>query len=429
MFMKNEPWIDKIYKDKLSTRELSLDMSHWAQAEAMIISQEKEKRKRRVIFWLLFLGIGVYLGIITWNKYQQSQESKINIPVPVIPILEKPQIRNEVAIINKAPIANSDQIKMTTNKINANNNSSLITKNVINSLKQRRTLFNNSVQDKNESKNTKHVQSDLKSISNELNNLTIKVSNEFRSQKTMELATINMPIGLIGINKPLIMPRSELERAPIQVKKMNWKERGIRMTLAQASGLNLSDPSISHAGLEYYHQHSITTHLFYGYSIGYKSNFNHTQYAQVITSYQFVGFGANVKNVGVKPEWMNALYAQGNVGIELKKNRLIIGMKPEFLIGTRGQVDELQFKEPTGIKDIAQAEISSLNSGWLKSGSLNNLAWTVSLGYEYKVIPKLAIGVQIEHSLKSPYRPLDLGIKQQTAAQWNTGFRFSYILN
>ena len=224
--MKNEPWIDKIYKDKLSTRELSLDMSHWAQAEAMIISQEKEKRKRRVIFWLLFLGIGVYLGIITWNKYLQSQESKINIPVPVIPILEKPQIRNEVAIINNAPIANSDQIKMTTNKINANNNSSSITKNVFNSLKQRRTLFNNSVQDKNESKNTKHVQSDLKYISNELNNLTIEVSNEFRSQKTMEIATINIPIGLIGINKPLIMPRSELERAPIQVKKMNWKLTG-----------------------------------------------------------------------------------------------------------------------------------------------------------------------------------------------------------
>lgn len=39
--MKNEPWIDKVYKEHLLQPVSSLNMDHWLQAESMIIAQEK----------------------------------------------------------------------------------------------------------------------------------------------------------------------------------------------------------------------------------------------------------------------------------------------------------------------------------------------------------------------------------------------------
>jgi hypothetical protein len=166
-----------------------------------------------------------------------------------------------------------------------------------------------------------------------------------------------------------------------------------------------------------------------GIVLGYKSNFNQNHYAQVITAFQFEGFSADIQNFGIKPQWMSAIYLQGNMGFEVKKHRLLLGLRPEFIVGAKGKVDRLLFKEATGVRDIAKAEISSVNDGWLETGSLNNLSWSLSIGYEFRIAKKLGIGIQMDRTLKSIYRPLDPDIKQQATAAWNTGFRFSYILN
>ncbi|MEP7321502.1 MAG: hypothetical protein ABI761_06265 [Saprospiraceae bacterium] len=439
--MKSKPWIDELYQDQLVTREIPLDLNHWAKAEALILAQEKAEKRRRMIMWILLLGIITTLGVLGWNQFVPVKDTEIKPTNPEIQEV-KPQPANpEVAQHTESKNGDIKQAEKNQSSITSKNTD--ISSIGFTSIPNKKVRVSNgnmnghSSQYKNISKNGM-----ITSVNKDLNENTITGTINSNSalgtasgieikHELIDIDALNMKWNILNNNldEELKIPATEIADEPIRIKKPTWKENGVRMTLAQESGLQVSNPSVQHAGFEWFHQKSIQSGLFYGYSLGYKSNFNHSQYAEVITSFQFEGFSSKLQNFGIKPEWMNALYAQANIGFDVKKNKLFIGIRPEFIIGTQGKVDRLSFKETTGIKDINQASISAVNKGWLQSGSLNELSWTLSIGYEYRIMKKLGIGIQIDHSLRSIYRPLDPQIKQQAIAAWNTGFRFSYILN
>ncbi|MBP9745307.1 MAG: hypothetical protein KBD41_07965, partial [Saprospiraceae bacterium] len=78
--MKNEPWIDKVYKEHLLQPVSSLNMDHWLQAESMITAQEKKDQRRRWL-WILFFGT-IVGGMIAYGLLALSSKSA---PLPVAP--------------------------------------------------------------------------------------------------------------------------------------------------------------------------------------------------------------------------------------------------------------------------------------------------------------------------------------------------------
>lgn len=440
--MKNEPWIDQVYKSQIQAHHIPLDMNHWAEAEAMIIAGEKKKHRRKVIFWLLLFGVGLAIGWFGLKQVLSPNSAPTNSSPGLLPVHDSAEIIPDVAstkdddcpdlLKSNEDYPNSKNVKRKPELVLAPNSKmksqSLPTASITDH--RVRHIKPGQVQKAQADPNPTPVLQDL--------NLTLNNVYEEGQQPIpaddihaeFQISNLEQPIRDLTLNPgklPVLM--EEYGKSPIPVKPIGWNERGVRMTLAQVNGLQLTNPSIAHAGIEYFHQRSIGANMFYGYSFGYKSNFNQSQYAQVISAVQFNGFGSNVQNFGIKPVWMNALFVQGIAGLELKKNRLFLALKPEYIVGARGNVDQLLFKEnATGIKDISQAKVSSINKGWLQSGALNRVAWTVSIGYEFRILPRFGIGLQFDHSFRSPFKSLDAQIRQSVAASWNTGLRISYLL-
>ena len=158
------------------------------------------------------------------------------------------------------------------------------------------------------------------------------------------------------------------------------------------------------------------------------SNFNKVRYAQVLTEYKYQGFGAQVNNYGIKPNWLQYGFVQLTGGLEWKRHRVLLNARPEFLFATKGKLDQIKFTDPTNLKTLSDAQISSVNQGWLQNDVMNKISVTASLGYEFRIMERVGLGIQLNRVLKSPYKPLQGGIVQNAVADWNTGFRFSYIL-
>ena len=168
--------------------------------------------------------------------------------------------------------------------------------------------------------------------------------------------------------------------------------------------------------------------MFYGMSVGYLSNFNKVQYAQILTEYKYQGFGAQVNNYGIKPNWMQYGFIQLSAGVMSKKHRLMIGARPELLIATKGNLDQIEFSDPAQTKTLSNAQISIVNQGWLQNNFMNKISMSAYIGYDFKIMERVGLGIQLNHILKSPFKPLDSGIVQSRQANWNTGFRLSYLL-
>ncbi|MBP6795968.1 MAG: hypothetical protein KA143_12975, partial [Saprospiraceae bacterium] len=107
--MKNEPWIDRVYKDNLQTREIKLDYSHWQQAEKMIGKEEKKKKKKRILFWMLLAGVA---GIVSVGSLQfwgpKAAGGHPIAPTPsekLLPVPESEQDRKQDTI-SSSPFAN-----------------------------------------------------------------------------------------------------------------------------------------------------------------------------------------------------------------------------------------------------------------------------------------------------------------------------------
>ena len=441
--MKNEPWIDQVFKSQLQAHEVPLDMNHWAQAETLIIAQEKEKNKRKIIIWLFLTGIGL---MIAWISLKQDHPT--NIPIqPSSP--EHFPIQNPISNLPATAYIKEEacpEFTIADKKVAASKNHMLsinqspspfvtvIQKTSVPTASEGQLKENTRQIGFQKSPDSHKLSPGLHDLSGVENNTLYDNQNSVDQSKMprdLHILTLEHTINYLPVvARELSGQRDESDKAPISVHAIGWSERGIRMTLAQATGLQLANPAIAHAGIEYYHQKSMGPNLFYGYSLGYKSNFNHSQYAQVISAIQFNGFGSNVQNFGIKPIWMNALFVQGIAGVSVKKNRLFVALKPEYIVGVKGNVDQLLFKETTtGIKDIAQAQVSSINKGWLQSDALNRLVWTMSLGYEFRIMQRVGVGFQFDHNFRSPFRTLDAQIRQAAASSWNTGFRISYLIN
>jgi len=211
----------------------------------------------------------------------------------------------------------------------------------------------------------------------------------------------------------------------IENHRSNWKEFGLRLGLAKQTQAVRTN-AISALGLEVFTQKQLGNRGYWGLSLGYNSFFNSSLYSEVLTAYQFKGFGSVVQNFGVKPEWMHYLYLQASMGIQLKKHRAFMGVKPELLLGAIGDVDQIKFKEGAGIKDLATAEVSRIGNGWLQKGALHQVLYNTQLGYEYEFHPKINVGILANRHLNPLYKPLPGDITQSNVAKWNIGMRVSY---
>jgi len=224
------------------------------------------------------------------------------------------------------------------------------------------------------------------------------------------------------------LPVTVLE-IPVEVdyKPFRRKEFGLRLDLTRQAE-NGRSASMSMAGLEVFARKTLGTKTYWDLSLGYNSFFNSSLYSEVLTSYQFQGFGSTVKNYGVKPEWIHYLYLQMAGGMQLNKHRAFAGIRPQLLLGAIGEVDQIRFKDGAAVRDLSSAEISNLANGWLDKGSLHQLVFNVHLGYEYQFHPKFGIGLQASRLLNDLYRPLPGDIAQHAGAKWNLGMGISYKL-
>ena len=451
--MKNEPWIDRVFRDNIPSLDLPVDLHHWHQAEALIIAAEKKEKKKRLIFWLTGLGV---LSILTLSGIA-SFRSKSNLKEyqPKAPI-EK--------AIPAAPVEVPKTSSSKPSDVAASSDKYLTIPTIVRSASEKSdhtssksTLSDGSVVD-NITKESNHM--DIKpaqttplTIASKVaksNDKTLIATNEKKSSELSQesVANTHSPFLADGIRNELSiaaiesahmnelffdrkLPKNELESnaSPIKITKPHWVEQGIKLALAKESGLGSLDPSISQAGIEWYRHSSVGKNFFYGVGLGYNSNFNKTRYAEVVTAYEFQGFGSTAYNYGIKPEWMHYAYTQAHLGAQWKKHRIIGGIRPELLLGAQGKIDQLQFKEGQSIKSITSAKVSPINEGWLENRTIAQLTWSMNISYEYRIMKKLGIGVQVNHALKSPYATLNTDFTQPSSASWNTGFRFSYILN
>ncbi|MEP7267776.1 MAG: hypothetical protein ABI844_09120 [Saprospiraceae bacterium] len=433
--MKNEPWIDRVYKEKFQSFDLELNSEHWAQAEALITAHDKRKNRDRLILWVLFAGI---ISIVGWMM-QRSFNEKTGSP-----ITPSSQPAPEIEISNPA-IASTFDLQIPTIKLSNTQNLSKTasmdkkineTRREVNQFAKFRSgkSISSLTNEKSNQTNSGDIASGItpfNTIDNWSNNASnTPISNE-NSRKNRFINIIELNSGI----KPLYSPINPLKivsssdiHLPIKIKRSHWRENGVGASLAQRANIN-NRFSVAQAGIEWYQNRSISKNLFYGFSIGYKSDFNNDYYAQVITQHKFEGFGSKVENYGLKPNWLQYGYVKGSLGVEVKKHRFIASLRPEFLVATKGEVNQMKFNDPSGNKLITQAQISSYNRGWLQSNLMNKISITGTIAYEYRVMDKIGIGFQINHIIRSPYKPLQSGFVQNAFSRWNSGFRVSYILN
>lgn len=442
--MKNEPWIDRVYKEKIESWNIPIESAHWEQAASMIDAQNQKKKKRILWFWLLglFIVAGGILISTSWSGQKAEPVKSEPQPIPSHPANEP------IALENSTPSSLKSETPANAAKPLVENNNSKSESPVVQAA-QLTSKSNKKVEKVNLNSSAQNlVAKQSKSITNDNSpgEITLK-PGELQSQESMvtnqsiESNAIDnkqeMTRGDQALNKlpstnpelayaeqPLLLPETFV---PIQIeaRTKKWKELGLRLGLAKQTESARTN-AISALGVEIYSQKQLGGKGYWGLSLGYNSFFNSSLYSEVLTSYQYKGFGSVVQNFGVKPEWMHYLYLQANMGMQLKKHRGFIGVKPELLLGALGKVDQLKFKEGSPIKDLATAEVSSFGNGWLQKGSLHQLVWNAHLGYEYQFHPKICIGVQANRHLNGLYRPLPGDVSQTNIAKWNLGMRVSY---
>lgn len=445
--MKNEPWIDRVYKENLQTREIKLDYAHWLQAERLIEEQEKRKKKKRFLFWVLMVSAVCFIsfGSLVYFKptttiQNQNPPSEFLTPEP-----GEIQFRSaDTVSTSDRPIASTEndperavasienEAKFEKQVITSNH--SLVTEKV--AFKPKNTIKSSGYKVYARSANTLIEQNSLSDIVTGVNDKSAysEIDPDRAESQKMQLKLDVNTLDQIKTNIAEVDRNNRINTntfdpiVPIKVEKRRWAEKGIRTTLAQEVNNGNSGSTISQAGLEFFYQRSVNRILFYGFSAGYLSNFNKVRYAQVLTEYKYQGFGAQVNNYGIKPNWLQYGFVQLTGGLEWKRHRVLLNARPEFLFATKGKLDQIKFTDPTNLKTLSDAQISSVNQGWLQNDVMNKISVTASLGYEFRIMERVGLGIQLNRVLKSPYKPLQGGIVQNAVADWNTGFRFSYIL-
>lgn len=437
--MKNELWIDRVYKEKTESWIVPLDTEHWEQAAALIDTQNQNRKKRLIWFWVA--GLVLVTGL-SGVLFTQVNGKEVNTPqgIPVQPVTE-PMAHQELPILKGTENGVKEDHSATgTNPESPNaisTNSS--PENIQRPLNQTKAGLPAPV-------NRQKIQNHLSKVMSD-DNKALLVEKDRPAQPTanrMEEDNLATPADKSGTARKsyavAALP-SDFELAesqardlhfpefytpiPINIKSNKWKEFGLRLGFAKQTQAVRTN-AISALGLELYSQKQLGGKGYWGLSLGYNSFFNSSLYSEVLTAYQFKGFGSVVQNFGVKPEWMHYLYVQASMGIQLKKHRAFMGLKPELLLGALGKVDQLKFKESNGIKDLATAEASSIGNGWLEKGALHQVLFNTQLGYEYQFHPRISVGVQAHRQLNSLYKPLPGDISQTNIAKWNIGMRVSY---
>jgi|GEM_PF-1445328 len=438
--MKNEPWIDRVYKEKTESWKIPFDAAHWEQAAALIDDQNQKKKKRILWFWVM----GLLILFVSLYAVFQPGTTPIEVAPPSIPMVPATepmasQAGPEQVIPKESPIQNkinkpsaaldlsaravTDKIDVNTrpvvgnnsipsnhtknkhDKTTANLSGSVPTKTLVPSKTDAapsEELIVNKIEALSESKSVDQISRRVEAVS-PLRFQSIVMSDE---EQKLQLPEIFVPI-------------------LIEHHRSNWKEFGLRLGLAKQTQAVRTN-AISALGIEVFTQKQLGNKGYWGLSLGYNSFFNSSLYSEVLTAYQFKGFGSVVQNFGVKPEWMHYLYLQASMGIQLKKHRAFVGVKPELLLGALGDVDQIKFKEGAGIKDLATAEVSRIGNGWLQKGALHQVLYNTQLGYEYEFHPKINVGILANRHLNPLYKPLPGDITQSNVAKWNIGMRVSY---
>ena len=451
--MKNEPWIDRVYKDNLQTREIKLDFSHWQQAEKMIGEQEKKKKKKRILFWMLLAGVAGMLSIGSLQFWETKAAGGFPIDSPPSEkLLPTPDSDLDTTLSPSSPYANlidnrdvmnrmetkvsskstMDQIFFSNGTQNGNKKERL-SDNITNNLKKDKLTLQQIRADKSPNKIEKQWmvhESEKIALQLESGVAQKDASPSLTAHSRFDIASLEKkhPVLTYGNRQIRLNDRQFDDLNPIKIKPLHWAEKGIRTTLAQEANTGNNGTAIAQAGLELYYHRSINKSMFYGMSVGYLSNFNKVQYAQILTEYKYQGFGAQVNNYGIKPNWMQYGFIQLSAGVMSKKHRLMIGARPELLIATKGNLDQIEFSDPAQTKTLSNAQISIVNQGWLQNNFMNKISMSAYIGYDFKIMERVGLGIQLNHILKSPFKPLDSGIVQSRQANWNTGFRLSYLL-
>lgn len=435
--MKNEPWIDQVYKEKTESWKIAVEPAHWEQAAALIDAQNQRNRKRLIWLWLLGLALlSTSLFVFFNNPNENSPQSVPSLPATepmaersrpeqAIPAdqVSQPKISPEALADVKNPIAIEEPLK-SESIVSNNTKSKQSNQQSIRQNNSTPTQFSPLITAKPlHPKSEDNPSMDL-SLSNidendgannhgALNRIIL--NTESLQYESMVAGAPSDPLILPEIYVPIL----------IEHRVHNWKEFGLRLGLAKQTQ-TVRTNAISALGFELYSQKQMGSKGYWGISLGYNSFFNSSLYSEVLTSYEFKGFGSVVQNFGIKPEWMHYLYMQASMGMQLKKHRAFMGIKPELLLGALGQVNQLKFKEGSGIRDLASAEVSSIGNGWLQKGALNQVLFNTQLGYEYQFHPKISVGIQANRLINSLYQPLPGDITQTNAAKWNIGMRVSY---
>ncbi len=477
--MKTNMWVDQLYKDQPYEQGILLDQNHWLQAEAMILAQEKEKRRRR-LFIILFAAGLLLIGSLAWKigytkPASKPEEEKINPAVPVAdpgiahvlpeeicdPILKENNIASKsnskivpsvehltieqkrTAGINKNKTTHHPSIQSQNKDFISSNfkpqNDKLITKtndpknkiasaNSIETLKATKSILQkekNTIQEK-ALPNMNVISSKELAISENTQDLNTNAIPQTQSRYFEEPAFLNFEDLPLEKEKYIHGTTVFLEDQPIVLKRNHWKETGLQMTLAQESGLNGNSASIGQLNFALFQYRELKDRFFYGYGMGYTSGFNKTRYSKLVSTYLYQGFSGDYQNLGVRPQWLNYVNAQVHLGYRYKDHRFTLSTSPEVLIGAKGNIDQLKFTN--GVKSLSQAQVVSSNEGWLGKNSVTSFSWNASFAYDYRIWNLLAIGVQVNHSLLSPFRQLDNELKQPGNTNWYTGFRISYFI-
>lgn len=437
--MKNEPWIDRVYKEKTESWNPPFNATHWEGAAALIDEQERNKRKRILWFWFAGLVLsGLLLIAFLQFRNQDVIPQELQTPKPVAePMASQP------TPAPSTPTENLSKDRVNSNGLATTENKNNLTVPPLAGIQHQNSIKNNSGHISSEHAKGKR-QTAGSTLQSTQNTTLIAGSTQHSIIDTKEELVFSSDEGFTKSGRTIfetngiqtlpasldypeeLLPLPELFE-PIQVTITNhrWKEFGLRVGLAKQTQ-TVRTNAISALGLEMYSQRQLGNKGYWGLSLGYNSFFNSSLYSEVLTAYQFKGFGSVVQNFGIKPEWMHYLYVQASMGIQLKKHRAFIGAKPELLLGALGKVDQLKFKEGSGVKDLATAEISSIGNGWLQKGALHQVLVNTQLGYEYQFHPKISVGLQANRHLNSLYKPLPGDVAQSNIAKWNIGMRVSY---
>lgn len=430
--MKNEPWIDRVYKEKAETWDLPVNQTHWQQAESMIGHQEDQKKRA---FWMRMaaaggLALALLVSLFLFRNLSLKKQPEAR-PLPSGTPLTEPMAQSSGPEQEQVPYLEDPGKKQTTVTASfpVQNHPPPVKPNVFNGnsngparVHQKKMIHqNNSVMpDLVSSPVQMHVA--VQSADAASSGKTV-LERQNESEKKLDRLAF-FAIGPTAKSLPL----SALE-VPVDVdyKPFKRKEFGLRLDLTRQAE-NGRSASMSMAGLEVFARSPLSSKSYWDLSLGYNSFFNSSLYSEIMTSYQFQGFGATVKNYGIKPEWIHYLYLQLAGGMQLNKHRAFAGIRPQLLLGAIGEVDQIRFKDGTAVRDLSSAEISNLGNGWLEKGSLHQLVFNVHLGYEYQFHRKFGLGLQASRFLNDLYRPLPGDITQRPGAKWNIGMRISYKL-